>query len=62
MFCLHAIRVQPLSANRRTVTLALSPINTDLNVLTEAGNDIQRLLQQYDVDEAETLTANGWIV
>ncbi|KAJ2956342.1 hypothetical protein NQZ79_g7807 [Umbelopsis isabellina] len=60
MFCLHAIRVQPLSANRRTVTLALSPINTDLNVLTEAGNDIQRLLQQYDLDEAETLTANGW--
>jgi hypothetical protein len=61
MFCLHAVRVQPLSADRRTVTVALSPINTDLAVLTEAGNDIQRLRQQYDLDEAEALIANGWV-
>ncbi|GAB5591909.1 hypothetical protein Unana1_06809 [Umbelopsis nana] len=60
MFYLAVSRAQPVSSNRRAVVFALSPINTDLPALATAGKDLQRLLEQSDLDEEEMLIANGW--
>jgi hypothetical protein len=60
MFLLEVSRVQPQSGTRRTVVFALSPINTDLPALATASKDLQKLIQQTEMDEEETLLANGW--
>jgi hypothetical protein len=61
MFYLEVSRVQPLTAgNKTTVVFTLSPINTDLPTLATACKDLQRLIQQNEVDEEEALLANGW--